>query len=74
MEWEIPVLNDLNMATFAATCGDGSMPGGAVMVCGAFGSAASNCAEGSSPGATNACDAGTAPSSIGHCSTGGNPV
>ncbi len=23
MEWEIPVLNDLNMATFATSCADG---------------------------------------------------
>jgi len=51
MEWEIPVLKDLNMATFAATCTGGGMVD--FGTCGPAGSDASNvggCIEGSGPG------------------------
>ncbi len=47
MEWEIPVLEDLNMATFAGAC---DPTGGTVAygICGTIGSGANNsCAEGS---------------------------
>lgn len=55
MEWEIPVLNDLNMATFAGECVPGTKYGTSVggfvnNVCKPNGSAAEQqCTTGSSP-------------------------